>query len=307
MTSNLRLNATVNPDFGQVEVDPAVVNLTAFETFFDEKRPFFLEGSQIFTNFGYGGSNNFWGFNTSEPTIFYSRRIGRAPQLSAAGDFVDAPTATTILGAAKLTGKTGERLERRPARGGHRSRDGADAWLAGHRRHVRPSSRSPTTSSAGCSAIWASAPGAGFLATAVNRRLDTQAVPRRARRPGVSVRHRRAPVPRPQHASWVVTGKVAVSHVSGSPAFIQRLQRAPQRYYQRPDAHARGARSVADGAHRRQSSARAEPQQRHVVRQRAAVGQQPRVREQRPRLPRHRRSRRRPCRLLPARQPRPTR
>src|SRR5688572_3196257 len=105
VNSNLRLNATVNPDFGQVEVDPAVVNLTAFETFFEEKRPFFLEGSQIFTNFGYGGSNNYWGFNTSEPTMFYSRRIGRAPQLSASGDFVDAPTATTILGATKLTGK----------------------------------------------------------------------------------------------------------------------------------------------------------------------------------------------------------
>src|SRR6188508_3314193 len=107
MTSNLSLDGTINPDFGQVEVDPAVVNLSAFETFFEEKRPFFLEGSQIFGNFGQGGSNNFWGFNNSDPSIFYSRRIGRSPHLSPGGDYVDVPQATTILGAAKLTGKTG--------------------------------------------------------------------------------------------------------------------------------------------------------------------------------------------------------
>src|SRR5829696_449692 len=106
VTSSLTLDGTVNPDFGQVEVDPAVVNLSQFETFFPEKRPFFLEGAQIFGNFGQGGANNFWGFNTSDPDIFYSRRIGRTPQVSASGEFTDLPAATTILGAAKLTGKT---------------------------------------------------------------------------------------------------------------------------------------------------------------------------------------------------------
>ena len=83
MTSSLSLDGTINPDFGQVEVDPAVVNLTAFETFFEEKRPFFIEGANIFSNFGRGGANNFWGFNRAEPLLFYSRRIGRAPQGSA--------------------------------------------------------------------------------------------------------------------------------------------------------------------------------------------------------------------------------
>ena len=83
MSSSLSLDGTVNPDFGQVEVDPAVVNLTAFETFFEEKRPFFIEGANIFSNFGRGGANNFWGFNRAEPLLFYSRRIGRAPQGSA--------------------------------------------------------------------------------------------------------------------------------------------------------------------------------------------------------------------------------
>ena len=61
LSSNLTVDATINPDFGQVEVDPAVVNLTAFETFFPEKRAFFLEGAQIFGSFGQGGSNSFWG------------------------------------------------------------------------------------------------------------------------------------------------------------------------------------------------------------------------------------------------------
>src|SRR5213592_1968534 len=107
VTSNLTLNATVNPDFGQVEVDPAVVNLSAFETFFDEKRPFFLEGSQIFSNFGRGGGIG--GPTVVEPTYFYSRRIGRAPQGFASGDFVDTPGNATILGAAKITGKIAEK------------------------------------------------------------------------------------------------------------------------------------------------------------------------------------------------------
>ena len=106
ITSNLTLDGTVNPDFGQVEVDPAVVNLSAFETFFDEKRPFFLEGAQTFGNFGRDGATDNWGFNSSDPNIFYSRRIGRAPEISPSGDFIDAPHATTILGAAKITGKT---------------------------------------------------------------------------------------------------------------------------------------------------------------------------------------------------------
>ena len=103
--SNLTLDATVNPDFGQVEVDPAVVNLSDVETFFNEKRPFFVEGSSIF-DFGQGGTNSNWGFNWGNPRFFYSRRIGRAPQGSVpSADYVDVPGGTHILGALKLTGK----------------------------------------------------------------------------------------------------------------------------------------------------------------------------------------------------------
>ena len=107
LTSNLTLNATVNPDFGQVEVDPAVVNLSAFETFYDEKRPFFVEGAGYF---GLGGLNCFFCSNVSSLSMFYSRRIGRAPQgadnAANAGPYAQIPDNTTILGAAKLTGRT---------------------------------------------------------------------------------------------------------------------------------------------------------------------------------------------------------
>jgi len=108
ITSNLTLNATINPDFGQAEVDPAVVNLSAFETFFPEKREFFIEGQE---KFSFGSLWCFTCSNVSSLNMLYTRRIGRTPQalgLAAdAGDYLDAPDNTTILGAAKLTGRTG--------------------------------------------------------------------------------------------------------------------------------------------------------------------------------------------------------
>ncbi|MBD3224166.1 MAG: hydrolase, partial [Caldithrix sp.] len=105
--NNMTLDATINPDFGQVEVDPAVVNLSDVETYYQEKRPFFIEGSSTF-RFGRGGSNSFWGFNWGSPNFFYSRRIGRAPAGSLPDhDYADVPDGTRILGAGKLTGKIG--------------------------------------------------------------------------------------------------------------------------------------------------------------------------------------------------------
>ena len=100
ITSNLTLDATINPDFGQVEADPAVLNLSSFETFFGERRPFFLEGTGIFSYRTSCGD-----IDTGCTGLFYSRRIGRYPALR--DDFGDArsPQATTILGAAKLTGR----------------------------------------------------------------------------------------------------------------------------------------------------------------------------------------------------------
>lgn len=103
--TNLTVQGTVNPDFGQVEVDPAVVNLSDVETYYSEKRPFFLEGMSIFS-FGQGGVKSYWNFNWRTPQIFYTRRIGRSPQRSLPSyDYANLPTGTRILGAAKLTGK----------------------------------------------------------------------------------------------------------------------------------------------------------------------------------------------------------
>ncbi|HUG39564.1 MAG TPA: DUF5916 domain-containing protein [Longimicrobiales bacterium] len=107
LTTNLTLDATFNPDFGQVEVDPASLNLSAYETFYDEKRPFFVAGRSAF---GFGGMRCMFCNNTSGLGAFYSRRIGRAPQLQGVVDatsaYVDAPDNTSILAAAKVTGRT---------------------------------------------------------------------------------------------------------------------------------------------------------------------------------------------------------
>jgi hypothetical protein len=99
ISSSFSIAATINPDFGQVEADPSQVNLSANQLFFPEKRPFFLDGVEMFKmSLGQGDGNS--------ETLFYSRRIGAAPQGEADGEFVEAPTSTTIYGATKISGKT---------------------------------------------------------------------------------------------------------------------------------------------------------------------------------------------------------
>lgn len=109
VTNNMTMDLTINPDFGQVEADPSEVNLTAYETFFQEKRPFFIEGNNI-TNFSLGIGDG----GIGNDNLFYSRRIGRRPQGSPDLDedtwHAKVPNNTTILGAAKLTGKTRDGL-----------------------------------------------------------------------------------------------------------------------------------------------------------------------------------------------------
>ncbi len=101
IASNMILDLTINPDFGQVEADPSELNLTSYETFFEEKRPFFLESSDLFD------------FKLADAQMFYSRRIGQAPQYNPEvfdGESINRPERSVILGAAKLTGKTGDGL-----------------------------------------------------------------------------------------------------------------------------------------------------------------------------------------------------
>ncbi|MBU8892079.1 MAG: carbohydrate binding family 9 domain-containing protein [Bacteroidales bacterium] len=108
ITNDFTLDFTINPDFGQVEADPSEVNLTAFETYFQEKRPFFIEGREITSYQLSGGGNSF-----SLDNLFYSRRIGRSPQYYPDlndNEYENRPNNTTILGALKLTGKTKDGL-----------------------------------------------------------------------------------------------------------------------------------------------------------------------------------------------------
>ena len=232
LPGGLVLDATINPDFGQAEVDPAVVNLTAYETFFQEKRRFFIEGADIFNNFGRGGSNNFFGFNNTYPDTFYSRRIGRAPSVEAEGDFVDAPRATTILGAAKVSGKT------------------SNGWSIGIIDAVTSRERARHAVGVARGRTWVeptanyfvgrvqrdfSRGGAGFLTTSVIRDLDTTSLRDSLARTAV-VFGGDAYYFFDAKKDWVLTGEMAGSHVGGSAKAIEELQRSARRYYQRPDA-----------------------------------------------------------------------
>ncbi|HEX6536082.1 MAG TPA: DUF5916 domain-containing protein [Gemmatimonadaceae bacterium] len=234
LTSDLTLTAALNPDFGQVEADPSVVNLTAFETFFPEKRPLFLEGEQFFT-FGIGfpyfvpGA----GFNNDRP--FYSRRIGRAPQggVPDSAVYSDAPEATTILGAAKISGRT------------------AGGWSLGvldavtQREEARYSMENgahlrapvePLTNYAvargikdfreGRSAI-------GGIVTAADRSIGADALSwlrSGAYTAGVDGRHRF------HDDEYEVSASVLGSRIEGSAESITLVERAPGHFFQRPDA-----------------------------------------------------------------------
>jgi hypothetical protein len=233
ITSNLTIDGTINPDFGQVEVDPAVVNLSVFETFFDEKRPFFIEGAQNVRSFGRNGVNSSMGFNRTNPTLFYSRRIGRSPQGRASGDYVDRPPATTILGAAKLTGKT--------AAGWNigvidaiTSREFADVALGSGRNRTEVE---PLTNYliARVRRDVGQRGGFGFITTAVTRNLREKALDDLLTS-GAYLFGVDGHLFIDAKLEWVVTSGLSRSHVIGSEATIARLQRTSARYYHRPDA-----------------------------------------------------------------------
>ena len=110
LPTTLRSIFSINPDFGQVEADPSEVNLSAFESYFSERRPFFVEGKNIYQ---FEPSNSIVIHNMGADNLFYSRRIGRSPHNSpelADKEYADIPEASTILGAMKLSGKTKERF-----------------------------------------------------------------------------------------------------------------------------------------------------------------------------------------------------
>ena len=235
LTSNLTLTATINPDFGQVEADPSQVNLTAFETFFQERRPFFTEGSDIFrfgVSFPYFVRSG--GFGNDQP--FYSRRLGRAPQ---AGDpasaFADRPQNTTILGAAKVSGKTagGLSIGLLDALTAREQTQFVDESGARRSATVEPMSnyfvgRVIQDFHGGQSAI-------GGIVTATVRDLDAgdarlSLLTRDAFLAGVDGRHRFG------GGNYELRASALGTLVRGSTAAISRIQLGPGHYFQRPDA-----------------------------------------------------------------------
>ncbi|MDP9360418.1 MAG: carbohydrate binding family 9 domain-containing protein, partial [Acidobacteriota bacterium] len=228
LTSSLTLTGTINPDFGQVEVDPAVVNLSQFETFYPEKRPFFTEGVNIF-RFGDTPAPSHFNF-FFPPSLFYTRRIGRPPQGSPDADFVDSPAETTILGAAKLTGKLP----------GGWSVGVLDALTAAeHARFVTGTvsgrqTVEPLTNyfvSRGTKEVGEGSR-LGFMLTSVNRRLPSELSLLRSDALTGGVDGYASFFKK----SWILEGSVVGSKVTGSAEAIARAQTASSRYYQRPDA-----------------------------------------------------------------------
>ena len=239
--SNLTLDATINPDFGQVEVDPAVINLTAFETRFEERRPFFVEGADIF-QFARGGSS---GTTGAPPQVLYSRRIGRGPQGSMSSDavFSDVPISTTILGAAKVTGRVG------------------NGWSVGILEALTGREFAPWVDDAGAEDETVVEPLSnyfvgrlrrdlrsgqtqiGMMATSVSRDVGSgpvaESLPSSAYVGGVDVVHEWS------NRTWRVNAALVSSYVEGSAAAMISKQRSSARYYQRPDATHVGVDSMA--------------------------------------------------------------
>jgi len=230
VTSNLTLDLTLNPDFGQVEADPSEVNLTAFETRFDEKRPFFIEGQSILD---LQLAPAITGGAFTSDNLFYSRRIGRSPHGYpdfGAGEHADIPGSTTIIAASKLTGRTAGGL----------SIGALESVTAEEQAHIdapggqRDVTIEPLTNFF-VGRLQQEAMGGnlrlGGMATAVNRRLE----------PGLESLHSAAytgglDFARQWHNKyWYVEGTVAASRVEGSPAALIATQRSSARYFQRPD------------------------------------------------------------------------
>ena len=227
---NLPLNLAVSADFGQVEADPSQVNLTAFETFLPERRPFFVEGANIFSVRLAQGD----GDGASE-SLFYSRRIGRAPQGSVddRDGFVDHATQTRILAAWKLSGKTEGGLSLGLMHAAT-AREEADIFTGEGERlteTVEPFTnyvvgRVQQDFRNGESAV-------GLVTTATNREeegADALGLRTGAYTAGIDARHRWG------GGNFQVAGALIGSHIRGSEEAILSAQRAPARYFQRPDA-----------------------------------------------------------------------
>ena len=220
------LDATINPDFGQVEADPAVINLTAFETFFPEQRPFFVEDARVF-DFNLSGGRN---------SLFYSRRIGRSPQGGAPDEalFSDVPSNATILGAAKLAGRTSNGLSVGALGAVTGSEYGDGLFDDGSRNDflVEPQTQFGVVSLAqdineGMTQVRA-------ITSGMRRNLPGDGsfdwLSSSAFNGGLRFEHQW------NDRDWSVYGFFAGSHVRGTEAAMERIQTSSTHYLQRPDA-----------------------------------------------------------------------
>jgi hypothetical protein len=230
----LTLNATANPDFGQVEVDPAVVNLSDVESFFQEKRPFFVEGSSIF-NFGNQGANNYWGFNWPEPIFFYSRRIGRNPQGTIPDhEYADAPIGTRILGAAKLTGKLRPSVNFGTLHA-LTGREAATLETGGLRSRVGIEPLTYYGVARGLKEFNERRQGFGLMTTLAARSFEDAGLRDQLNSRSVMTGFDGWTF-LDSNKVWVISGWSALSHVTGTAARMTALQESPRHYFQRPDA-----------------------------------------------------------------------
>lgn len=234
--ANFTLDATINPDFGQVEADPAVINLSAFETFFREQRPFFVKDARTF-DFGLSGMQN---------TLFYSRRLGRSPQGStpSGADFADLPDAATILGAAKLSGRTSSGLsigalaavtQEESGRAFFATNGTTESFIAEPQTQYGVISLQQDLNS-GASQV-------GGIFTVLDRNLPADGsfnfLTNRAFNAGINFEHQWG------NREWALEGFFAGSWVQGDSTAIQRIQRSSNHFFQRPDATRFGVDSTA--------------------------------------------------------------
>lgn len=233
ITNDLTLDFTINPDFGQVEADPSEVNLTAFETYFSERRPFFVEGKNIYQ---FQPTNTIVIGNMYADNLFYSRRIGRSPHYypeTSDGEYVKMPEASSIIAALKLSGKTRKGfsigiLESITAN------EKATIDSAGVRRKetVEPLTsyyvaRVQQDFNKGETVL-------GGLFTAVNRDINNPSLDflnNSAYTGGIDFQQSW------KERTWYLAGNTEFSNVSGKADAMLIAQTASARYFQRPDAH----------------------------------------------------------------------
>jgi hypothetical protein len=233
--NNLTIDATLNPDFGQVEADPSELNLSAFETYYQEKRPFFIEGASIF-RFGTGGPTNHMSFGTMEPAFFYSRRIGKYPSYGedVDGDWVKVPNATSIFGAAKLSGKITDSWSV-GAFSALTRREFAEIQIDGEDSEVEVEPFTSYNLFRTLKEFNQGRQGFGMIMTYVKRNFEDEYL-HNILSDQSTVLGVDGWTFLNEDKDWVIGGFLGYTNVTGSKDFISDLQQSSARYYQRPDA-----------------------------------------------------------------------